>query len=312
MRITAIRVLGLTLVFTVFLQVNPAFGSSNYKCKTPACDISAIGHRNLFKGRGVGNWYSTEKEKELGKKYAAIVEQRVDILKDTAINDYVDRVAQRVAHNSDVEIPITVRIIRRNDASAFTVVGGHLYLTTGLLLKLHSEGELASVLARGIAHTATHTVARLLSRASLLQAASIPMFGIDSLPPASGPNDFMPMFGLLKFQRDFELEADYFGIQYVYTSGCDADCFLSAVQSLWQRDPGKTVATAFDTFPPLGERLKMLRQEIDDILPKVPLATVSTPEFDEFIGKLRQLPPADSAPAEDARPKLVRHDSSRE
>ena len=68
MRITAIRVLGLTLVFTVFLQVNPAFDSSNYKCKTPACDSSAIGHRNLFNGRGVGNWYSTEKEKELGKK----------------------------------------------------------------------------------------------------------------------------------------------------------------------------------------------------------------------------------------------------
>ena len=138
------------------------------------------------------------------------------------------------------------------------------------------------------------------------------MFGIDSLPPASGPNDFMPMFWFLKFQRDFELEADYFGMQYVYTSGYDADCFLGALQSLWQRDPGKTVATAFDTFPPMGERLKMLWQEIDDIPPKVPLATVSTPESDEFIGKLRQLPPADSAPAEDARPKLVRHDSSRE
>lgn len=146
MRITTMRVLGLILTFT-FSVHDPAYGSSNYKCKTPARDINAIAHRKLF-NRGVGNWYSTEKQKELDKNCSAELEQRVQIVQDIDINAYVDHVAQRLALNSDADVSITVRIIRTNDADAVTLIGGHLYLTIGLLLKLRSEGELASVLTR--------------------------------------------------------------------------------------------------------------------------------------------------------------------
>ena len=75
MRITATGTLGFLLSLTFVVQSNFASASYNYKCKNPACDISAIGHRNLSGGRGVGNWYSIEKQKELGEKYAAVVEK---------------------------------------------------------------------------------------------------------------------------------------------------------------------------------------------------------------------------------------------
>lgn len=205
-----------SVVVVPVLCLGPAFGSSSHKCKTPACDINAIGHRKFFNGPSVGNWYSTEKEKELGVKYSAVVEQRVDQVKDAGIIAYVDQVAQRIAQNSDADIPITVHIIRRNDAGAFTLFGGHLYLTTGLLLTLHSEGELASVLARGIAHTAMRSVARLRTRTTLMEAASIPesipVFAIDSVPHALADNDIaLQTFSLLKLQRGFEREADTSG-----------------------------------------------------------------------------------------------------
>ena len=309
MKISAGTAVVLISAVIASLGVHSASGSSNYKCKNPSCDINAIGHRTFFDGPSVGNWYSIEKEKELGAKHAATVEKEVEILKDSAVADYVDRVAQRIAQNSDADIPITVRIIRRGDVGAFTLFGGHLYLTTGLLLKLHSEGELASVLARGIAHTAMHSVARLQTREVLLETAGTPMIGIDGLPRAPGANDFVPRLGELKFQRDFELEADYFGIQYVYKSGYDTECFLNAVQTVWTPGQRKASIKAFDPFPPLADRMKMLHQEIDDILPKVPgAAAVSTPEFDEFIGRLRQIVP-ETIPVEDDQPKLVRHDS---
>jgi predicted Zn-dependent protease len=131
-RITVTRAPWLVVAFTCFLHVNPAFGSSNYKCKKPACDITAIGHRKFFKTPSVGNWYSSDKEKELGDKYAAALEQRVEVVNDAGIMAYVDQVAQQVTQNSDADIPITVRIIRRTDAGAFTLLGGHLFLTTGL------------------------------------------------------------------------------------------------------------------------------------------------------------------------------------
>jgi len=277
----------LILVLSQGLCVSPAFGSSGYKCKKPACDINAIGHRKFFKTPTVGNWYSTEKEKELGAKYAAALEQRVELLEDPGIVAYVDQVAQRIARNSDADMPITVRIIRENSTRALTLFGGHLYVTTGLLLKLESEGELASVLARGIAHTALRSVARLQTRSALLQAMSVPMIGTNNPANAPGANDYSAMLGSLKFQRDFELEADYFGIQYMYKAGYDADCFIQAIQNIWQKAPSTTLAKAFSPFPPVADRLKVIRKEIHEILPNRPVQVVSTPQFDEFIAHLR-------------------------
>jgi len=314
LRIAATKVLVLIIVAGLVAAFcpTPADGASGHKCSNPACDINAIGRRKFFSGQGVGNWYSTEKEKELGEKYSTAVEQTVDIVKDAGVNDYVDQVAQRIARNSDADMPITVRIIRRDAPGAFTLYGGHLYLTTGLLLKLHSEGELASVLARGIAHAAVRSVARLQTRTTLMEIASvhgnIGVFAIDTVPHAHANNDItLQTFGF-KLQHDFELEADYFGIQYIYKSGYDTDCFLSVVQSLWQRDRHNALANAFDPFPPVADRLKRLHQEIDDILPKQAGAVVSTPEFDRFMAGLRDLESSEPAPEKDAQPKLIRHD----
>jgi predicted Zn-dependent protease len=313
-KITAAGTFGLLLTFAFFTHSNFAYCSSNYKCKNLACDINAIGHRNLSGGRGVGNWYSTAKEKELGATHAAAVERKVEIVKDAGINAYVDQVAQRIAENSDADMPISVRIIHRDDVGAFVLMGGHLYVTTGLLMKLRGEGELASVIAHGIAHTAMRSVARLYTRGMLLEMASVP----DSVPWVATTS--CPMLlqitilparrsGALRFQREFELEADYFAIQYVYKAGYDTECFLSAILSLWQPGHGKPSALAFDPFPPLPVRLKKLNQEIDDILPNQPGSVISSSEFDEFIGHLAQIAPPATKPV---MPKLIRHDLSSE
>ena len=104
MRDTTTTVLYFIVALTPALYIIPAFGSSSYKCQNQACDINAIGHRKLFNGPSMGNWYSPEKEKELGDKYAIALEQRVDIVKEAGITAYVDRVAQRIAQNSDADM----------------------------------------------------------------------------------------------------------------------------------------------------------------------------------------------------------------
>ena len=308
MRIPPKRILSLILALGFSFEVIPAAGSSTYKCKHPACDINAIGHRKLVTIPSVGEWYSLKKEKELGDKYAVEFEQKVEIVKDEAVTSYADRVAQHVAQNSDADMPITIQIMRRSDEGAYTMAGGHLYLTTALVLKLRSEGELASVLARGIAHTSLHSVMRLRSRVNLMELASLPTSGPYSFPVAIGGYDLSVPLGLLKFQRDFELEADYFGIQYLYKSGYDTGCFLSAIQTVWESDPINPLTKAFSPFPPLTEGMKLLQKEIEEILPKRPGDVVSTPEFDNFKERLRQIAPPKSATEEDARPRLIRHD----
>ena len=122
-----------------------------------------------------------------------------------------------------------------------------------------------------------------------MQMANIPFIFVgDNANSIS--NAGMPMFGILKFEREFELEADYFGIQYLYKTGYDPDCFLNALQNVWQTDPTKPTINALSPFPPVADRIKALQKEIHEILPSRAGAVVSTSEFDGYMGRLRQVP----------------------
>jgi predicted Zn-dependent protease len=101
-----------------------------------------------------------------------------------------------------------------------------------------------------------------------------------------------------------EVDADYFGVQYLYKSGYDPECYLRFVQRIWPARYGSAnVPVAFSQFPPALERLKTLRSEIADILPPRGQSVVSTSAFDEFQAHLRKLP---SPPPEPDQPILLR------
>ena len=75
------------------------------------------------------------------------------------------------------------------------------------------------------------------------------------------------MFGILKFSRGFEAEADYLGIEYMYRAGYDPSAFVSffeKVQAMEKKKPG-TLAKAFDTHPQNADRLHKTQQEIDTV-----------------------------------------------
>jgi len=249
-------------------------------------NISAIGHRRIVQGP---NRYSLESEKQIGKALSEKVEQSSKLLADPAITEYIDRVAQTVAKNSDALMPITVRVTDTDSVDAFTLPGGYQYVSRGLLLSLTGEGELASVLARGIAHTALRSTTTLATRAETMLVSSVPLM---SAPGGSFPGNAVSAVPLmsLEMHSDDELDADYFGVQYLYRAGYDPQCFISFVQRTWGSGATATnVPTTFRHYPPLDERLAALRSEISKILPPREGATVSTPEFDAFKDRLRIL-----------------------
>ena len=147
--ITATKV----FAFMVCLCVSCAFASPLPQTKKRSesdADINAIGHRHVDRDK---NFYSLDKEKRLGVGLSEEVERSSRLLNDPAVTEYIDKVAQKVAKNSDARLPIVVRVIDSDVAYSLTLPGGYQYVDRGLLLRLEGEAELATVLARGIAHT---------------------------------------------------------------------------------------------------------------------------------------------------------------
>ena len=61
-----------------------------------------VAHRSII---------SEEKEIAIGKQYASEIDKSAKIITDPVINEYVNRVAQNIARNSDLKIPLTVKVI---------------------------------------------------------------------------------------------------------------------------------------------------------------------------------------------------------
>ena len=253
-------------------------------------DISAIGDRNVGCGRGMGNWYTLEKQIDMGKDYSAQVESSSKLIDDLQITEYIDRIGQNLVRNSDSIFPFTIKVIDSDDINAFALPGGFFYVDTGLILAADTEAELAGVMAHEIAHVAACHAARQRTRGKLMNMASIPMMMI------GGPVGFAGYEALtlaaplsyLKYSRRFESDADYLGVQYMYKAGYDPDALTTFFEKVKARERNKdgAIAKAFRTHPQTPERIEKTQVEINTLLPPRPEYKVDTSEFQETKARL--------------------------
>jgi predicted Zn-dependent protease len=233
-----------------------AHASSDKKRSKAYRDINAIGHRVIGYQSGLGNWYSLDKERQIGAQVSAEHEKSIPLLQDATTQAYLDRLVQTIALNSDTQFPITIRLVDSEDSFALTLAGGYQYISRGLLLQMENEGELAAAIARGIAHTSLRSATGLATRAILMKAMTVPVtFGANG----TTGQDFSAPLTLIKFNRDEESAADYFGVQYLYKSGYAPECFISFVQKVWPPQAQPTTK-AFSPFPLLPDRREALRK----------------------------------------------------
>ncbi len=255
-------------------------------------DVSAVGNRDIG-ARGVGNWYSTDSEIKMGKMYAEEIEKSTHFINDPIITEYVNRVGQNIVKNSDCKVPFTIKVIDSDEVNAMALPGGFFYVNSGLILNADEEAELAGVMAHETAHVCAHHAAREMTRMNYAQLGTIPLIFIGGwtgygIYEAAGLA--VPM-GFLVFSREFEAQADYLGVQYMYRAGYDPQAFIAffeKVQALEKRKPG-LVAKAFSDHPQTPDRILHSQEEIARILPARDEYTVTTSEFDDIKARLARI-----------------------
>jgi beta-barrel assembly-enhancing protease len=270
-------------------------GSDRIKVKPGSIDdVSAVGNRDIG-GRGMGNWYSTDTEIKMGKGYATEIEKSTRFITDPVVTEYVNRIGQNIVKNSDCKVPFTIKVIDSDEINAMALPGGFFYVNSGLILNADEEAELAGVMAHEVAHVCAHHAVREQTRMNYVQLGTIPLimmtgyswtgYGIYEATQFAVPLTF------LKFSRDFEAQADFLGIQYMYRAGYDPQAFIAffeKVQALEKRKPG-LVAKAFSDHPQTPDRILHSQEEIAKILPARDEYTVTTSEFDDVKARLARI-----------------------
>lgn len=274
----------------------------------PKEDVSQIGERNV--GGGV-NFYSLEREIRIGREMAQDVERNAKIVEDPLISEYVNRIGQNLARNSDARVPFTIKVIDSDELNAFALPGGFFFVNTGIVDLAGDEAELAGVMAHEIAHVAARHGTRNASRGQLANMASIPLVflgGWAGYGIRQAANFAIPMT-FLKFSREFEKQADFLGVQYLYKAGYDPASmvrFFERLKAAQKRKRSK-VAAAFGTHPLTEKRIEIVQKTIDELLPDQPQYAVTNSEFLNVKARLAQLRGRRVKPQDDPnRPTLRR------
>lgn len=246
-------------------------------------DVSAIGNRKV----GGLDWYPIETDIKIGKAAAQQVEQNVKLVEDPVVTEYVNRIGQNLVRNSDAKVPFTIKVVNSDEINALALPGGPLYVNSGLIMAADDEAELAGAMAHEIAHVALRHATRTMSRADIVNIASIPLIIVSGSAGSQGPRLAMPLT-FLKFSREFEAEADYFGVQYMYKAGYDPNAlvsFFEKIQALEKKKPS-ALSQAFASHPQTRSRMQKSQEEIAAILPPRDHYVETTSEFSDVKARL--------------------------
>ncbi|WP_455212101.1 M48 family metalloprotease [Kaarinaea lacus] len=103
-------------------------------------------------------------EIEFGRKVAAHVLGREDLLKDPNLTRYVTLIGRSLAmHSPRNELEFHFGVLRNDAINAYSTPGGYVFITTGALKFVQDESELAAVLAHEIAHINSRHIVKELN-----------------------------------------------------------------------------------------------------------------------------------------------------
>ena len=86
----------------------------------------------------------------------------------------------------------------------------------------------------------------------------------------------------LKFSRNFEREADFLGVQYLYSAGYDPlgmVQFFERIQANKKKKEKGGIAAAFRSHPLTKDRIKRVQKTIDELLAEKPEYAMTSSEF---------------------------------
>ena len=186
---------------------------------------------------------------------------------DPDIQQYVQNVGAKIAAMSDrPHLPYEFVVLNNSIPNAWALPGGKIAVNRGLLLELDSEAELAAVLAHEIVHSAARHGAQMMEKGILMGAG---IAGLEGLMHDHKYEDVVVGTaavgaGLiaLKYSRQAELEADYYGIKYMSAAGYDPQAAVQLQELFLSLEKDRNSGWRgglFATHPPSEERLEANR-----------------------------------------------------
>jgi Zn-dependent protease with chaperone function len=214
------------------------------------------------------NLFSTQDDAQIGAQSAAEAERQLPIVRDGNVENYVNRIGQRLAQNAGgPQFQYRFRVVNASDINAFALPGGYIYVNRGVLEQARNEGEVAGVLAHEISHVSLRHGTHQASKAYLAQAGISILGGILGGRVGQGTAQVINAVGgiglnalFLKYSRDLESQADVRGAQILAASGYSPVDMVNFFHTLESVDKSRKTNWLSD-HPAPPDRINRIQQE---------------------------------------------------
>lgn len=199
--------------------------------------------------------YSVPKEVAIGDSLHKMIMKDYLFIQNKEKQTYIEQIVAKLAkHVQGRNIPFKVHIIEDNkNLNAFSIAGGHIYMTTYLLDWVESEDELAFILAHEMSHVNHGHAIGKVKKAQLTEEFAQDFLGQEYA-------DYGPIAGKLSlllsspFGQIEEYEADQLGVTLVSKAGYDPRKGLRFFEKMAQKEYYSTIEKIFRTHPYSAER----------------------------------------------------------
>ncbi len=209
-----------------------------------------------------------EKEEKIGQKMADRIEKKYGVIED---EEKLDKVKFIGKHLQDIsgypEINYQFHIIDREGPNAYAFPGGFIFLTPELFEYIHSDDELAAVIAHEMGHVIhQHSIKQMQDnrKMKIVELVAILLTG----DPAIGLLGELTTITLLNsYRREYEEEADLTALELLIKSPVYYPValltYFERVNSEYLLKPDRNLGI-FQTHPDVQERIKKVKQYLRD------------------------------------------------
>lgn len=177
-----------------------------------ACASSGVKKNELYT-------LTIDEELEFGRNIAAEVKLKYKFLNQPEVTSYFNRIGKAIGQNSDWSgLNYTVQIILSDEVFHFSLPGGYIYLSTGLIKEMVQMNEAAAILAYEIANVVHHSASRLLVAKFGSSIFSQSVLGENPDIWREIVSELFGEFSILRFSKDDNRAADRLALLYLQKS----------------------------------------------------------------------------------------------
>ena len=240
-----------------------------------------------------------QQEVRMGANYAAQIDSELPIIRDPDVARYINTLGNALAGVTDQrQLAWHFAVVDSKEVNAFAVPGGWVYVNRGLIERVQSMNQMASVVGHEIGHVTLRHSVQQMQQSQQVNGGLVVLCTLTKVCDSRTGQAAINVGGqalFASFSRQDEAQADDEGVKTMVKAGLDPRGMPQLFQLLLaeRRSNPSAVDAFFATHPLEEDRISAVTKQIAAYPPSQLLnLQVDAETFRAFKRRLQSMPPS--------------------